>query len=68
MIDYCSAPLAEFTDVMKYVEIEVIEKTDCENRLNNFLGRNDMRVHKTHLCAGGEILKDTCKVCESNYI
>ncbi|XP_055383830.1 phenoloxidase-activating factor 2-like [Condylostylus longicornis] len=54
-----------YQNILQVIKIPVIEKNQCERRVNQYLKeKNDsvlVPINPTILCAGGELNKDACK-------
>ncbi|XP_038221007.1 phenoloxidase-activating factor 2-like [Zerene cesonia] len=47
--------------IMKKVEIPIVERNQCQERLRRTRLGKFFKLNQTFLCAGGELGKDTCK-------
>lgn len=67
------ATSARISDQLKFLELTVVGKADCENLYKKTPLGNGFQLHDSFLCAGGETGRDTCKgdggsplVCKQN--
>lgn len=65
--DLFLADLTKYSNVIKSIKLNVVDNTNCEQRINKEFGISNFRVHETQICVGGETGKDTCKVGLKSY-
>lgn len=62
-----SDPSASISNEMKYLELKVVEKSECERSINKAANQSNFILDKSFICAGGESGKDTCQVWFLNF-
>lgn len=55
-------PSARISNEMKYLQIKVVEKPECERSINEAANQSNFILDSSFICAGGESGKDTCQV------
>lgn len=55
-------PNARISNEMKFLQIKVVEKSECERKINHAANQSSFVLDSSFMCAGGESGKDTCQV------
>lgn len=56
-----TATSARISDQLKFLELSVVGKAECEKKYKKTALGNGFQLHESFICAGGEAGRDTCK-------
>lgn len=55
------ATTAQYSNELRYINLTVVGKAECDNKYRKTRFGHGFQLHRSQICAGGELGVDTCK-------